>query len=64
MPEFGTKIVLFGYFWAKTLKNYGHIGNQQLYISLSPKLCEKTKLPKFGEKSAFLAHFWDRIFKN
>ena len=28
MPKFGTKNVLFGYFWARILKNYSHIWNQ------------------------------------
>ena len=64
MAKFGTKIVLFGYFWVKTLKNFCHIGNQQLQISLIPKFCEKTKMPKFGRKSAFFGYFWVGILKN
>ena len=64
MAKFGTKIVLFGYFWVKTLKNYCHIWNEELQISLIPKSCEKTKMPKFGRKSAFFGYFSAGILKN
>ena len=33
MPKFGTKKALFGYFWARILKNYYHIRNQRPQIS-------------------------------
>ena len=30
IPKIGTKSTLFGYFWARILKNYCHIRNQDL----------------------------------
>ena len=47
-----TKSALFGYFWARILKNYCHIGNQHPQISLIANFREKTKMPKFGNKNA------------
>ena len=35
MPKFGTKSALFGYFWARILKNYCHIWDQH------PQICQK-----------------------
>ena len=35
MLKFGTKNALFGFFWARMLKNYCHICNQH------PKICHK-----------------------
>ena len=63
MPKFGTKSALFGYFWARILKNYCHIWNQHLRICLIAKFCEETKMPEFGTKNALFGCFWARIFK-
>ena len=57
MPKFGTKNALFGYFWARILKNYCHIWNQHLRISVIAKFCEETKMPKFGTKNDLLGIF-------
>ena len=38
MPTFGTKNALLGYFWARFLKQYCHISNQQ------PELYQKMSL--------------------
>ena len=54
MPKFGTKTGLFGYFWARILKNYYHVLNQH---PLNAKFCKETKMPKFGNKNAFLGIF-------
>ena len=55
MPKFGTKSALFGYFWARILKNYCHIWNQHPRITVIAKFCKKTnclnlrpKMPYFG----------------
>ena len=61
MPNFGTKSALFCYFWARILKNYCHIWNQHLRISLIAKFCEETKMFKIGTKSAL---FWVFLGKN
>ena len=52
MSKFGTKNALFGYFWARILKNYFHISNQHPQICLIAKFLEKVKMPKFGTKNA------------
>ena len=57
MSKFGTKSALFGYFLARTLKNYCYIWNQHLRISIIAKFCEETKMPKFGTKNALLSIF-------
>ena len=54
-PKFGTKNVLFGYFWARILKKL------LSYLILAPsnlpncKILEKTKTPKFGTKNSALS---------
>ena len=60
MSKFGTKNVLFGYFWATILNNYCHIWNQHLRISVIAKFCEETKLPKYGIKNALFGYFWQK----
>ena len=50
MPKFGIKSALFGYFWARILKNYCHIWNHHPQICLFVKFHEKTIKPKFGTK--------------
>ena len=57
MPKFGTKNGLLGYFWARILKSYCHIWNQHPRICLIAKICEKTKMPKFGTKGALLLSY-------
>ena len=64
MHSFGTKNVLFGYFWARISKNCCHIWNQHSQIYLTAKFCEKTKMPKFGTKSALFGYFSAIIFKS
>ena len=68
--KFGAKIniwdqnALFGYFWARILKNDCHIWNQHPRICLIAKFCEKTKMSKFGTKSALFGYFWGSILEN
>ena len=45
-------------FGARILKNYCHIWNQHLRVSLIAKLYEETKMPKFGTKNALFEYFW------
>ena len=52
MPKFGIKSALFGYFWARILKNHIHIRDQHRQICLFAIFREKIKMPKFGTKSA------------
>ena len=61
MPTFGTKKALFGYFWARILRNCCHVWNQHLRISVIAKFCEETKMPKFGTKNATLGYFWPKM---
>ena len=52
MPKFGIKNVLFGYFWARTLKTLAS------YLKLAPsnfancKIFEKRRTPKFETKNS------------
>ena len=64
MLKCGTKSAFFGYIWARILKNYCHIWNQQPQVILFTKFREKTKAPKFRTKSAWFGYFGDRILKN
>ena len=57
MSKFGTKCALFWYFWARILKNYGHIQNQHPQICLFAKFREKTKLSKFELKLFYFGIF-------
>ena len=61
MSKFGTKNALFGYFWATILKNYCHIWNHHLRISVIAKFCEETKMPKFGAKNVLFGYFWPKM---
>ena len=63
ISKFGTKSALFGYFWVRILKNYCHIWNQHLWISVTASFCEKTTMPKFGTKNTLFGYFWARILK-
>ena len=63
IPKFGTKSVLFGYFWARILKSYCHTWNQHLQISVIVKLFEERKISKFGTKNALFGHFWARFLE-
>ena len=63
IPKFGTKNVLFGYFWARILKNYCQIWNQHYQICQTVRFCEKTKMAIFGTKNALFGYFWARILK-
>ena len=64
ISKFGTKSALFGYFWAKILKDYCHILNQHPQICIFAKFREKIKMPKLGTKSALFRHFGARILEN
>ena len=57
MPKFGTKSALFGYFWAGIWKNYCHIWNQHLRISVIVKICEETKIAKFRTQNTSFGYF-------
>ena len=59
IAKFERKNTLFGYFWARILKNYRHIN-----IVESVKLqnfVKKWNLSKFGTKNALLRIFWAGI---
>ena len=43
MTKFGIKRALFGYFWARILKNYSHIWNEHTQICIFAKILEKNK---------------------
>ena len=58
MPKFGTKSPLFGYLWARILRNYSHIWNQDPQICQIARYREKIKMAKFGTKNAFFGVFW------
>ena len=60
MPKFGTKYAWFGYFWASIWKQFCHILNQHLQISVVAKFCEETKMSKFGTKNAWFVYFGAR----
>ena len=55
---------LFLCYWARILKNDCHIWNQHPRICLIAKFCEKTKMSKFGTKSALFGYFWGSILEN
>ena len=57
MPEFGTKIALFGYFWTRILENYCHISCHNSQICLIAKFHGKTKISRFGTKMPYLGIF-------
>ena len=61
MPKFGNKTALFGYFWARSLKNYCHIWNQLLRICLFARFRKKTKMPKLRTKNALFGYFWQKM---
>ena len=63
MSKFVTKNALFGYFWARILKNYCHVSNQHPQICLNAKFREKIKIPKSGTKNALFRYVWARAFK-
>ena len=62
-PKFGSKNILFRYFWAGIWKIYCHISNQPLKICLLAKFREIIKMPKFGTKTALFEYFWAGIWK-
>ena len=57
--KFGTKSAIFGYFWARILKTYCHIWNQQPQICLFAKFHEK--MPKFGTQNAWFGYLWPKM---
>ena len=61
MPYLG---IIWGYIWAKILKNFCRNGNQHPQIYKMTKFCEKAKFPKLGTKNALFGYFWSRILKN
>ena len=63
MPKFWTKSALFGYFWARILKNYGRICNQDPEFYRFAKFCRELKMRKLVLKSALLGYFWARVLK-
>ena len=42
----------------RILKNYCHIWNPHLRISVIPKFSEEEKIPKFATKKALFGYFW------
>ena len=63
MPKVWSKNALFGYFWARVLKNCCHNWNQHPHFFQIGKFCRKSKMPKFGSKNALFGLFWARILK-
>ena len=63
MPKFGTKNALFGYFRAKSLKNYCQVSYQHLKLVKLQNFWKKTKLPLIRTKNALFGYFLDRILK-
>ena len=58
IPKFGTKNVLFEYFWAMIYKNYCHTWNQHPRICLIIKFCKKKqKRLILGPKMCYLGIF-------
>ena len=55
------KNALFGYFCARISENYCHIWNQFPPIFLIAEVLSKTKMPKFGTKTALLGYFWPEM---
>ena len=64
MPKSGTKIVLFGNFWAGIWKQYCHNWNHYPRICQIAKSLLKMKISKFGNKRALFFYFGARILKN
>ena len=62
--KFGTKIALFGYFWATILKNYFYIWNQHPRICQTLRFRVKIKMLKFGTKNTQFWCFETGIFKH
>ena len=63
MPKFGTKIALFGYFWARILKKYCQIWNQHSQICLFAKSHEIAKMSKFRSKNAWFIYIFGLEFE-
>ena len=64
LPKFGTKNLLFGYFWCRILKNCCRIWNQHHQISQITKFLEKrTKCLNLGPKIAYLGFFRPEFWK-
>ena len=61
MSKFGSKSAFFEYFLDRILKNYYHIWNQHLGISVTTKFCEETKMLKIGTKNALYGYSWPRM---
>ena len=57
MPKFETKNALLEYFSPGILKNYCHIWNQRLRISVTAKFCKGTRIPTFGIKNTLFGYF-------
>ena len=57
MPKFETKNALLEYFSPGILKNYCHIWNQHLRISVTAKFCKETRIPTFGIKNTLFGYF-------
>ena len=56
--KFKTKIVLFGYFWAGTRKNYcAKVFLHQHPQFFQTKFCPKIKIFKFGTKIVLIGYF-------
>ena len=66
MSKFGTKSVLFGYFWPRILKTYClfEIRISTFKFVYLQNFAKKTTMSKFGIKSALFVYFWARILKN
>ena len=59
MPSCGTKSALFGYFWARILKNC----SEHPRISAIAKFCEETKMPSSGIWVIFGKNLFKKTFE-
>ena len=64
LPKFEIKNVLLRHTWARILKSYCHISNQQPQISQIEKFYENAKMRKVGTKMPFLGIFSPNFEKN
>ena len=63
MPKFGTKNALFGCSWGRILKNYCHIWNQHLRISVIAKFYEEKRCLNLGPEGPNLGIFGEELKK-
>ena len=63
IPKCVIRNALLEYFLAGILKNYCHIWNQHLRISVIAKFCKETRIPTFGIKNTLFGYFYARILE-